>query len=335
MSTVEEIEYACSSERPSRPTRHAVEPPDLELEKTLYPYGFPAAIRTNSEQILAQLTEIWGKFERQHNTAPIQIDAQLVESASRECPPEPTYRLMMPLMMCVADRDNYGVADLDRCCARMTVSTAALRHRLYAQYFLLGMPVSCVATHFATPIHAACVSLHGRGILLCGDSGAGKSTLSYACARGGWTYVSDDASFLLNGGTERLVTGNCHQVRFRPSAGELFPEIKGLEITPRAAGKPSIEMPTAAMPHMVCTQTTRVDQIVFLNRRSGDSQQLVPYRRDVARQFMRQVLFGSAVSLVVQYEAIERLLTAEFFELRYHQLDWAVERLRALVESDR
>lgn len=335
MSTVEEIEHACGSVGPVRPARHAVEPPDLDFEKMLYPYGFPASIRTNSEEILEQLTEMWGKFERQHKTEPILVDVQLVESASEECPPEPTYRVMMPLMMCVADRDNYGIADLDRCCARITVSTAALRHPLYAQYFLLGMPVSCVATNFATPIHAGCVSLHGRGILLCGDSGAGKSTLSYACARSGWTYVSDDASFLLNGGTERLVTGNCHQVRFRPSAGELFPEIQGLEITPRAAGKPSIEMPTAAMPHIACAQTTRVDSIVFLNRRSGDSQQLLPYRRDVARQFMRQVLFGSAVSLVVQYEAIERLLTAEIFELRYRDLDWAVDRLRTLAESGR
>lgn len=335
MLTVDEIERAYSSVKPPRQPRHSVEPPDLEIEKTLYPYGFPAAIRSNSQQILDQLSDIWGKFERQHHTDPIQIDAQLVESHSAECPPEPTYRFMMPLMMCVADRDNYSITDLDRNCSRMVVSAAALRHRLYAQYFLLGAPVSCVATNLATPIHAACVSLHGRGMLLCGDSGAGKSTLSYACARSGWTYTSDDASFLLNGGTDRLVTGNCHQVRFRITAGELFPEIRGLEETPRAAGKPSIEMPTAAMPHMICAQTARVDSVIFLNRRSGDSQQLLPYRRDVARQFMRQALFGSAVSLVVQYEAIERLLTAEVFELRYHQLDWAVERLSMLAENGR
>lgn len=335
MLTVEEIERTYSSVKPASRSRHAVEPPNFDLEKTLYPYGFPASIRTNSKQILDQMTDIWGKFEWQHNTDPILIDAQLVESHAAECPPEPTYRFMMPLMMCVADRDNYAIADLDRNCSRMVVSTAALRHRLYAQYFLLGTPVSCVATNLATPVHAACVSLHGRGMLLCGDSGAGKSTLSYACARSGWTYTSDDASFLLNGGTDRSVTGNCHQVRFRITAGELFPELRGLEETPRAAGKPSIEMPTAALPSMVCTQTTKVDSIIFLNRRGGDLQELVPYRREVARQFMRQTLFGSAVSLVVQYEAIERLLTADVFELRYQQLDWAVERLRALAESGR
>jgi hypothetical protein len=39
--------------------------------------------------------------------------------------------------------------------------------------------------------------------------------------------------------------------------------------------------------------------------------------------------------LAVQYRAIERLLTAEVFELRYSDLDWAVDRLRTLVREGR
>jgi hypothetical protein len=159
--------------------------------------------------------------------------------------------------------------------------------------------------------------------------------LSYACARAGWTYVSDDASFLLNDGKDRLVTGNCRQVRFRPSAAELFPEVKGLEITPRAAGKPSIELPTAFFPEMICAQSTRVDFLVFLNRRAPGPAELVTYRKDVARHSMRQVLYGSPESLAVQYAALERLLAAELFELRYSHLDWAVQRLETLAREGR
>ena len=143
--------------------------------------------------------------------------------------------------------------------------------------------------------------------------------------------MGDDSSFLLNGGTKRLVTGNCHQVRFRPSAVELFQEIGDGEITPRAAGKPSIELPTAPM-GIACAATMRVDFIVFLNRRAG-TEQLVPYSKDVARQFMRQVLFGPVDSLALQYGAIERLLTAPVFELRYTGVHWAIDRLRTLVQE--
>jgi hypothetical protein len=42
-------------------------------------------------------------------------------------------------------------------------------------------------------------------------------------------------------------------------------------------------------------------------------------------------LYGSPQSLAVQYEAIERLLAAEVFELRYSNLDWATDRLRMLT----
>jgi len=59
----------------------------------------------------------------------------------------------------------------------------------------------------------------------------------------------------------------------------------------------------------------------------------VPYRRDVARHAIRQRLFGSVESLAMQYLALERLLKADIFELRYSDLDWAVDRLDTLVRE--
>jgi hypothetical protein len=78
-----------------------------------------------------------------------------------------------------------------------------------------------------------------------------------------------------------------------------------------------------------------VDFIVFLNRRSGDPQELVPYRKEVARHFMRQVLWGSAMTRAAQYAAIDNLLKTDVFELRYTNIDWATHRLRTLVERGR
>ncbi len=76
-----------------------------------------------------------------------------------------------------------------------------------------------------------------------------------------------------------------------------------------------------------------MDFIVFLNRHSGAPPDLLPYRKDVARYFMRQVLFGSAKSRETQYEAIDRLLAVDVFELRYTDLDWGVCRLQKLVRE--
>ena len=109
----------------------------------------------------------------------------------------------------------------------------------------------------------------------------------------------------------------------------------GLEITPRATGKPSIELPTASMPQIIRAQTARVDFMIFLNRRARGPSELVPYRKDVARHFLRQVLYGPAELLAVQYEAIEWLLTADILELRFTSLDWAIDRLEKLVREGR
>jgi hypothetical protein len=89
------------------------------------------------------------------------------------------------------------------------------------------------------------------------------------------------------------------------------------------------------MKHIARADTTRVDYMVFLKRRAAGAAQLLPYRKDVARHFVRQSLYGPAESLAVRYAAIERLLTAEVFELNYSNLDEAIERLRKLVREGR
>ncbi|HTF68919.1 MAG TPA: hypothetical protein VK638_40190 [Edaphobacter sp.] len=335
MMTIEEIETACDASQVLDFTRHFLDAPPLSLTRIFYPLGFPAELRTNSAEMLVEAEEKWGIFEKRFDTETIRLDVHVVEGDSTECPPPPWSRIMQPLVVTVADADNYYIADISLNKTQMTLSTAALRNKAYFRCFFLDGIVGChLATRHATPVHAACVALDGRGVLLCGDSGAGKSTLSYACARAGWTYVTDDSSFLLNSGSKRLVTGNCHQVRFRPSATEFFPEVRGLGITPRATGKPSIELPTAPMPHIKLSQSSKVDFIVFINRRVGPPQ-LRPYRTDVARYFMRQALYGSPQSLAVQYEAIEHLLKAEVFELQYNDLEWAIDRLQQLTREGR
>jgi len=334
--TIQEIEAACDASQPLDFTRHVDTAPEIPLRQTFHPFGFPAEVRTNSAEVLAFLETTWGLFGKRFGTKTILIDIYVVESDSTECPPRPEYRIMESTYAAVANRKNFCIADMSRGKSQMTISTAALLHKSYLWTFFLEFSVGVhISTRFATPVHAGCVALDGRGVLLSGDSGVGKSTLTYALARAGWEYVSDDCSFLLNCSKQRVVTGNTNQVRFRPSAGDLFPEIAGMEVTPRAEGKPSIEFPTESMLHITRAETVQADFMVFLNRHSGGPPQLVPYRKDVARQFMRQTLYGSAQSLALQYAAIEQLLTAEVFELRYTDLDWAIERLRMLVQESR
>lgn len=329
--TVKEIEIACNAERSLDLLPHPLQLPELSLKETFYPLGFPLHVRTNAVEVLEMNCRLWGEFSKQHNTNPILSDVYVVDGGPTDCPLAPVYRFMPPLMTATADGEHYCTVDLERGRSFTSITRASLLHRLYLEYFFLMMPMCSIP---AGGIHAACVALQGRGVLLCGDSGAGKSTLSYACAREGWEYLTDDGSFLIDGG-QRLVAGNCHQIRFRPSAADLFPQVSGLDLTPRAAGKPSIELSTKSLGHVKRIQSARVDFIVFLNRSSSDLQDLVPYRKDVARLYMRQGLYGTPESQARHFEAVDQMLTAEVFELRYNELDWATNRLRMLVQEGR
>jgi hypothetical protein len=284
--------------------------------------------------MLAFMEQTWGVFEKRFDDEPLRTDICVLETDATRCPPAPSYRLLQPMLTAVADKDNYLLADLSAGRTYMTLSSSALRFKPYLQFFFLELTAGPqIGARRGTAIHGACVSLGGRGVLLCGASGAGKSTLSYACARAGWTYVTDDCSFLLNGGTRNLVTGNFHKVRFRPTAQELFPEVAGIDLTPEAGDKPAIELSTGSMGNIVRSQMEEVYFVVFLNRQSADRPGLVPYRKDAARQFMRQVLYGPKETVADHERAIERLLRVEVLELRFTDLDWAVDRLRMLTEE--
>jgi hypothetical protein len=334
MLTVQQIEEACDRSQPLQFDRYPNDVPEAALVQTFYPLGFPVRIRTNSEEVLRQSEIKWGMFEKRFSVDPIVADIIVVETEETECPPLPQYRFFDNMMVVTAGVANFCIASFPHGKTRMVVTTAALQHANYFRQVFLDCVAACqMGTRHITGIHAGCVALNHRGVMLCGDSGAGKTSLSWACARAGWDFLSDDTSYLLHGQENRAVMGNRHQVRFRPAAAQLFPEVAGAEITPRVYGQPSIELPTAPMTHIRSRDCVHVDFIVFLNRRIPGAAELVPYRQDVARCYMHQWLFGSPEIKSVHHAAIERLLTAPVLELRYQCLDWAVNRLEQLVRE--
>ena len=235
-------------------------------------------------------------------------------------------------MVQVADRGNFYVSDFQHGFMFAWITTAAASHRGYLRYhFLESAVLFQIANRFSMAIHAGCVALNGIGVLLCGKSGAGKSSLSFACARAGWTYVTDDGSFLLQGRDDRMVVGNCHIVRFRPSASSLFSEAAGQPITPRAVGKPSIEVRTSEIGGILRAPSTKVDYVVFLNRSEANTESLIHFPKESARRYLRQHLSDLEDLREKQITLMEKLLEVEMFELRYRDLDSATDLLERIV----
>lgn len=306
---------------------------ELKFSAVLYPLGFALEIRTNNQAVLDAAEESWGGRRPLYDTAPLLLKIVVTESATFECPPAPLARVQGHLISMAADAQNQFVGDVREGFAFGYLSEAALRHRSYARYYFIEPTVYVMMTGlFVTPIHAACISRRGHGMLLCGPSGAGKSTLAYACARAGWTYTTDDASYLVRAGHGPRVVGNSHQLRFRPTARQLFPELSGRSITPRAEGKPSIEVPTAELPGLIASDEASIRSILFLNRQPSAAAELIPLPREAAFDHFSTTLYAVKEIRDMQIAALESLAGADVFELRYSDVSDAIHCLEGLVE---
>jgi len=306
----------------------------LPLQKVFYPLGFPIAIATNSEQVMEAAEESWSRFQKLFSSAPIVINIGATEGGSPVCPPTPVCRMRGHLLSNIADAENFAISDLNQGFSFLWVNQATLEHASYFRYFILeSTAMGQIANSRAWGVHGACVELDGAGVLLCGDSGAGKSTLSYGCARAGWTFITDDGSYLVDGRDDRMIVGNCYQARFRPQSEKFFPELHGAAVTQRVdASKPSIEFSTVASHRLITSQSSQIRHIVFLNRNTPDHE-LVPFPPEVARLYLLQRASSVAELRGRQETMFDRLLGAGVYELRYTDLNWAIARLTQLARE--
>ena len=306
---------------------------ELPLRAVFHPLGFSVEIETNSQEVLTAAEESWGRFSKSFCEPPIQLRIGVAEGGTTACPPVPIVRAQRKLLAAVADPHNFIFSDLGQGFAFGWLTQAAVQNRAYLRYhFLEAATTSLLDSLYITPVHGASVELGGKGVLLCGDSGAGKSSLAFACARRGWTYISDDSSSVVRKRNDRTVVGNPHQIRFRPSAVDLFPELRGLNPALRPTGTLSIEVATVELPEITIATECSIDYIVFLNRRDAGPAALVPFpKRSAQRWFEETLSLGDDEIHQAQAASLRTLLTAEVLELRYRDLSWAVNRLEMLV----
>jgi hypothetical protein len=250
------------------------------------------------------------------------------------CPSEPTRREFNHLYSLVADVNNQALLDLRSCINFTWVTNATVNHRSYFRYNFLEKAVYLLlGASVVTDLHAACVSKDGKGVLLIGDSGAGKSTLAYACARAGWTYTSDDTSYLINDSTVPRVIGHSHRARFRPSAKELFPELERFGPTPRIEGKPSIEVAISDLPVEKTATEANVDFIVYLNRNSSAEGRIIRLPNGTATQRTCRELYSAGEVRAKHERILEVLSDIPTYELQYLNLGQGILALDFLLRD--
>src|SRR5690606_20590066 len=113
-------------------------------------------------------------------------------TASAPVSPTPVFRTHAHLFTIVLGPHDSAAADVLRGYAFAVVSPALVADAWRLQQQLLAaLTLGMLGpARGYLPLHCACLTRGGRGVLVHGPSGAGKSTLAYAAARRGYQVVS-------------------------------------------------------------------------------------------------------------------------------------------------
>jgi len=301
---------------------------DLPLRRAYYPAGFSLHLAANAPDVIDAADECWRDYQPEFACEPMEL--RVAVDAEGGPASQPCFRLQRKLLSIVSDAHNFAVVDFGTqlACIYVSQETAA-DHSLLRWFFLESIAYVLMAQRYVAPLHAASIARHGAGILLCGASGAGKSTLSFAAACAGWTYLSDDCTWLLAGGSDATAVGKPHQVRLRDDAPVLFPRLAGWGARERPNGKISIEVPTRAFPEIRTALRCRVGGLAWLRRRPGAPPTMKPVEpAEVVRQMLNSGSYGQEVDAMHERSA-RRLLDLPACRLQYESLD---DGLRLLSE---
>jgi hypothetical protein len=287
---------------------------ELPLSRTYFPYGFRLDLETNSRDAIEAAEESWGGQRREFASSPLRM--RVVVRPEGDLSQPGMHRKWGSLYAVVSDPQNFAQVDLESLVADVHVSRmTASDHSWLRWFFLESLPYVMLSQRNIAMAHAGLVARDGLGVMLSGASAAGKSTLAYACARSGWTFLADDCTALLSESEERIALGRPRQIRFRPDATRLFPELERFKARARPTGKIAMEASPAEL-GLRTADRTRVGVVAFLERGAGaPSAQRISGEEAVERLLADMPSYGDEVDAMHE-RAVSRLATATAVVLR-------------------
>lgn len=178
------------------------------------------------------------------------------------------------LLGAVAGPSSFVALSPDQGGALVAVASRMLEFPYHARYELIEFAVYTLATRAQQliPLHAACVSLKDRGLLLMGESGAGKSTLSLHCLLQRLDFVSEDAVFvnarnLLATGVANFLHVCADTLHWLPK--ETARRVRAAPRIQRRSGVRKLEVDLRRGGYRLAERAPQLAAAVFLSPRTG------------------------------------------------------------------
>jgi hypothetical protein len=324
----------------------------LITDQSAYVLGGRFRFQSNSPRLLDLADQAYSGLPRQLFSADVpEFSVQLVltgrrgarrETSGRTCgrvaPAAPRFLQGGGVLLGAAAESNFVViAPRDRA-ALVALGPRMLHFPYHTRYEWLEFAVFTLAARAQrlVPLHAACMGLDGRGILLLGPSGAGKSTLSLHCLSAGLEFLSEDAVFIAPRSLRATGVANYLHIR-RDSLASLArsPEAAMIRASPvitRRSGVDKFEVDLRRQDFQLARSPLKIVATVFLSARNAAPQRrLMPL---AAPQLQARLCASQAYAASQPQWSpfLRRICQVPAFELRRgrHPAD-SVDALRALL----
>ena len=242
---------------------------------------------SNSRRLLRLVDEAYAGLPGHRLATPsprFRVRLQLAAGPSLPANTEPPGMRMQGgagLLCGVMDAANYAVLSPMEGRGLVVVSRALLDRPYYARYELLEFAVFVLAgrAQGLVSLHAACVGLKGRGLLLIGESGSGKSTVALQCLLRRFDFLTEDAAFVLPDGM--LATGVPNFLHVRPDSlrflqrGVAAPLARRSLMIRRRSGVEKLEVDLRRTGWRLASRPLEVAGVVFISARPGKSGRLL------------------------------------------------------------
>ena len=172
------------------------------------------------------------------------------------------------------DGSTFAILSPEERSAVIFVSREMLRFPYHVRYELIEFAAFTLASRAQrlVPLHAACVGLDGRGILLMGPSGAGKSTIAMQCLLDGLEFLAEDSVFVAPEPMRATGTANFLHVRvdslkwLEPAERALIRKSPTIE---RRSGVKKFEVDLRRPGFRLANRPLKIIGVAFLSSRPG------------------------------------------------------------------
>jgi hypothetical protein len=318
------------------------------LREHLQLLGARFQFQSNSPQLLQLVESAYGGLPRHRlsDAGPrLRVTLQLMSGSlqrwrQRLEPPPINMISGAGLLGGATQGSNFVVVSQQERSALVGISPQMLRFPYHTRYELIEFAVFSLAqrTQRLVSLHAACVGLGGRGVLMMGPSGAGKSTVALLCLLQGFDFLSEDAVFVAP--DSLLATGIANFLHVRANSLRWLKRerdaaaIRRSPVIRRRSGVKKFELDLRRGGYRLAAAPLQIGAVVFLSPQSAGTG---PLLRPLSKpQLLARVAQTQAYAANQPEWPIfkKHLCNLDAFELRRgrHPLQ-AVEVLRALLDK--